>query len=965
MYFEELKKALYLDDEYSFANLQRNYEHENESSELDQNMKISNDYSLIEIMENLEEFGLRGNKLGNMKYQYRLSQEEFNELLENPEQYLLRHNENIDMLIQEVDNRLKELENEETKYREEQESHKHLYKGKWRQEKKNNTIIFEDIYKYAPQDTFSQEYKIRYIKTILQCFIDIYSGSETPNDAIKTKLKCFIEHKSISKNISEMILLVIDIISPSEKQLNGMIDLLTYRKIQLIHRIKTIKKYIKQYIAEDILKTPFSSENLERWRFYGQIISFIVSIERKKEDASFSYEEEAISYIAYFLADAILKKTPSSIGDAVLLAKKGLKITNLSDQQVIFNILGVSAIDSGQKQLAYDAFFSWLNCCPVGELIDIIPFDLFTIKDNKTWRKDEGSKAVARMKGNFAYVCGKICDTYEPHSKRWDVFHNIALNEISGAIKLNSDDSSYHCTYGTLLSENVWNNEGSLLSALEEFKLYKQGNLQAADKLDSSRIYCETLLDILSESFIKQDRKDFFQLSEDKIIQTYFEDFRVELKKYSDNFQDEDDGTENRELLNARKAKKSWEPYFKLQGVVEEYKEEVPEILNLELLLVLIRNIADIIRKSLRRWEYNLTDYYTRNEQNDQGITGQRSDIKPIAYYTTLDTIKFVFDDLYQEVPNQAPRKIKEGEKGKNCLTVSHAKYMNDPYEGLTLLREFLNYIEEKGDENILFPDGSPVSFRESILNRHFVFLKSFTECIDNLVMWNRYASDYDSEGRNSNGCCVQLDAETFGQIVDFSGNDEASIKLENVPEDDYYLYRVVYISKDGTVKMSENPGLFPQVVEYYNALRNLICTLNNYLKKLKSTLSAEKGDKLIEYVREFLQQTFHIILFLFKDSDYSDEVESRLIFVRTPNQQEEIRLLPTSPEKLCINPFFQVFISQIIFGPNVRDQEQWIPYFQYQLNKMWRKHPSLSDKMEEFPCTRYSIENSRIHYHT
>lgn len=918
MYFDELKQALRLDEKCSIENLNAAYKREHQSSNRKAAQEAPITYSLIELWANLEEEGLYREKS-----------------LDNKQEPSSDFGIDIDELIERIDRKIKELEtNEKGK------------QGASLSEQKSNEIRIQEL---VPENTFSQAYKTQYLKACLWYFIEHYEENiiimqQSDNWEQDFFKKIFFDGKSF------LLSLIVRMITLGHEDRENFAMI-----------AQSCKRHIMNSIVADSGKVNFTSDDLEQWRFFGQIILFIVMVMNGKARDRTSCEQEAISYIAYCIAKGLSMKKPSLLADIVLFAKKGLNITSPSDRQDAFNTLGVSAIEAGQKQLAYDTFYSWLHRRAVGELKGLIPDTLFLAGDDKKWRSESGREAEAVMLGNFAYVSGTISDTYEPNSERWKVFHDIAIKAVERAIELDEKSYNYHCTYGTLLSDNPEYDENNLLKALQQYYLYKENSQGAENKLDSFRVYCSVLLDVLSESFVGQGEKSFTQWVANQEVQRYLSIFNTELKKYAQ--YPEKDDTQDAGLLKAQKKRNSWQPYFKLQDTVEEYRT-TPGIFDLELILLLIRNIANSLQIRLRRWEYNLTDYFSREGEDDQDTVRRRNGIRPIAYYTTLNTIKNIFDDLYQESPCQAPRKVKENEKGRNCLTVMHAKYMNDPHEGLTLLNEFLTRIAEKGDENILFPEQSPIQFRENIFNHQFIFLKSFTERIDNLLMWNRYASDYSAAGKNSNGCCVQLDAEVFGQLVDSSIDTETPIRLENASEDDYYLYRVVYVSRDGSIRDRENPGLPHRVREYYIALQSLIATLNHRLHKIYCKLGSN-GDKLVEQVREFLQQTLRIILFLFKDSDYSDEIESRLIFVRTPNQQEEIRLLPTSPEKLCINPFFQVYISQIMFGPNVRDQELWTPYLQYQMNRMWRKHPSLADKPDILPNTCYQIVNSEIHYHT
>lgn len=941
MYFEEIKQALRLSKAYSIENLKVSYEAENQSAE-DRAQQKSMAHSFVDLWTMIEVQGLYGSE--PIDSIHRLSAEEYEELSAKPISDLTSIER--DKLLEEIEIRIKEIDDKlgklPTPFSLKDKSTRNARKSK----ETNYNAILNEFSKFIPEDSFSQAYCIRYIKTCLWYFVMGF------NDPIRTDLYIrdwtqFFKHNIGTNAISGVVAPIVDVIAQEEQSKTKDLEI--------------CKRRIKQYIIEDVRKSNSTLDDLARLCFYGQVISFIIAVIDSADRKIASYENEAISYIAYFIANGLLTQKRALATETALVAKKGLNITNPSDRQDAFNILGISAIESGQKQLAYDTYFSWLNRCVVGELKELIPDSFLLSDDEERWRKEIGRTAVALMKGNFSYVSAIISETYEPNSERWEVFHTIALNEIKGAMELDKEDSGYHCTYGTLLSENTDYNETELLDALEHFSIYKNGNLSLADELDSYRVYCTALLDIITEDLTKHNDKMFSHWAADEKIQKFFSEFKTELEKYF-KFPQRDD-TEDRRLVKAQKTRRSWEPSFKLHKMVKQY-DNVPETHKVELILMIIWHMATLLQNRLRRWEYNPTDYYSRIGQDNLEISRKRENIRPIAYYTTLNTVKFVFDDLYQDTPYQAPHKTKGDKKGNNCLTVMHAKYMNDPHEGLALLKEFLSAIEEEGTENILFLHNSPISFRESIYNNQFIFLKSFTERIDNLVMWNRYASDYNADGKNSNGCCVQLDAEAFGKLVDSSISTEVPIKLENAPEDDYYLYRVVYISRNGEIKESDNPGLSPRVVEYYKTLQMLISTLNQQLYQIRKRMG-DKGDTLIDYVRGFLQQTLRFIIFLFKDSDYSDEVESRLIFVRTPNQQEEIRLLPTSPEKLCINPFFQVYISKIMFGPNVRDQELWTPFLQYQLNKMWKKHPALADKSEDVFYTHYSIENSKIHYHT
>ena len=397
----------------------------------------------------------------------------------------------------------------------------------------------------------------------------------------------------------------------------------------------------------------------------------------------------------------------------------------------------------------------------------------------------------------------------------------------------------------------------------------------------------------------------------------------------------------------------------------------------IKVILILLRQAASNIQDLLRRFEYSSTNYFTRNAELDNNIKEIRSGNDAIAYYTTLKNASYLFDTLYQDSPDKALslQKTKNDSEGKNCLTVMNAKYMNDPHEGLTLLDELVRDM----DNPPIFPGGSSKQFRELVYNDVFVFLKSFTTKIDKLFMWNRYASDYGSDGNNSNGCCIQFDPEMINRIVSYSASDKTLTPIN----DDYHLYRMVYVSDDGNINIDQsNPGLSNDVIDLYNALKKLSTELNTKLNNLFGKKAKKKGhniteddgnndewkNNLMDKIMSSLQQTLQSIMFLFKSDDYAEEVESRLIFVRTPDQQDSIRVLPrdsSNLSRLAINPYKQIYIRKIIFGPNVRNADEWKPYLQYQLNKIWKKYAAENKHVEIVPNEMYSIENSKIHYRT
>lgn len=309
------------------------------------------------------------------------------------------------------------------------------------------------------------------------------------------------------------------------------------------------------------------------------------------------------------------------------------------------------------------------------------------------------------------------------------------------------------------------------------------------------------------------------------------------------------------------------------------------EIKVIEKILLLIYAVVTNIVRRLRVTAYSEVEINTRKPQDQNTAEKGKEKQETIAYYTTLDTARYLFDELYQPDVQKAP--VGSGDQetrgaGKNCLTMMHAMYMNDPNEGLTLLQALKEHIDDDdtGYKDYLFGGKSPEEFRESIYDRYYIFLKAFTSRVDKLDMWAMYASDRTS-GSDSNGCCICLNPVTFARAQDMQkemkGKKQA--ELRNIFNDDLNLYRIVYLDS---------------------------------------------------------------------------QKEMRLLITRTHDQRQMIRQLHTNPPKLCVNPFFQVYVDQMILGPKVGEVDQWIPYFQYESNEMRKK--------DDFP-KRTVVRKSKIHY--
>lgn len=915
MYFEQFKKALCIDDSFSLKNLKKVYEDE-KAGNLSKGITYE---SLQQIFDAIAQNQLKSERL-----------------IDNSDPL-------IDDLIRRIDEKIKELAAE----KDTDSSETGIIGIDEADEDDNSQIDGKFFITCCKNRDTSLQFKTLFFKTYIYWRINQGWSSEEETESEIPKIDFFCRHY-LERDFPSFVLLI-NLLSHEKSHENKEEQGEVYKKI---------KAYTKLSIKKIAKSEEYGEDAHTALLFNSQMILFFIMAEHGYEEITEEAINEAISYLAFYLADTYIGKKGSTTTAGLAFAKKGINITDFSCRQDAFNTLGLLAIDAGgQLQLAYDVYYSWIKGTPVGEIKELFTLCESFAEEEKEWRgtTDKGKKSEAIMRGNFAYVCATIGDTYETGFTRCDAFYDIAREQIEWAIALDSEDYRYHCTFGTILLSQHPDSVSDIDKALEQYKSYYSYASTPNEKLTALNHIISTIRQLLVYSYIKREKKnkkDKFNewCSSDK-VQRYLKDLQEEYRKYeSITIQNEND----KEIVNEIEKKKA---IAKLFAFGDFRKEDCsPKI---GLILLIIKGISLEIKDWLRRREYSKIDYFTRDPDTDEGINGKREGGKDIAYYTTLKTATYLFDELIQKSEEEAPEKAASNQEGKNCLTVVHAKNMNDPHEGLVLLDSLTQKCKDLQTSGI-FPKGSSKLFREKIFDDSFLFLKSFTEQVDNLIMWNRYASDYETDGKNSNGCCIQFDPETFNQIVSCA-SDNKTLTPNN--GDDYYLYRMVYISEDGAIDINKNPGLAPITISLYEGLKSLMTELCSNMNALQAKQACD--NKMLDSIGDLLRDSFRFILFLFKADAYSEEVESRLIFTRNHDQQKLIRILPGDPPKLAINPYKQIYINRVIFGPNVRKQEEWKPFLQYKLNSMWAKFEK--ETGDDTCCVneRYTIDNSIIHYRT
>lgn len=798
------------------------------------------------------------------------------------------------------------------------------------------------IIKLIPKQEFSINYYRMYIPTLLNEIIravsDICLGSSA-DDWIDECVK-MLPIRSL-KNITALLC-------------NIIVALNAERTTIVEENANKTKLVIRREISHLAEKSQFTTDDLELICFLRDALYLVLSISKYSMHQSQNQNwAEARTYIHYYLANGLWTKEPSAFSEGLLYAKQGLAISNPKDRQDAFNILGLCAIETIEcKQLAYDAYYSWIHQKTVGEIIPLIPEEYAFRDEEVVWRcEEEGIKQTAIMHANFSYVCGIIADSYERGVERWRAFSDIALEQIRKAISI-YDASTYYCTYGTLLSERKVP-DSAFREVLVQYQKYYDTAESKTDQLASARCLIATMIDELQSSLYCWSDENNGSI-QDWASSTNNTDTFSELIKQLTQYQGMLSGAEDNPHVDAIEKKNPWKRFLKLHD-----KLAIKDI-SFEIKLLMVDKLSRTMMDLLKRREYSSVNYYTRIDEMDKSVSPQRSDVKPIAYYTTLKTATHLFDVLYRDNNRVAPfvvGKDKESQyrDGINCLTMMHAHYMNDPSEGMALA-DFVSGINP--NSNILFYRGDAAQFREDIFKQYYVFLKSFTDKMDDLLMWNRYASDRNTGSKDSNGCCVQFNTDFFDKVND-SEMSGKNMLLDD--QDDYALYRVVYISKDGSIQEKKNPGLSSYVHRCYKLLIELLREINEDLNKKGYAINGFEKEQA-KWIRSFVQSALREVIFLFKHDDYADEAEYRLVVTRPHDFLEGIRLIPSDPDMVCVNPYFQICIDRIILGPNVAKTDPWLIYFRYQMTLMWQRALRFVGNKE---IPDFVIEKSKIHYHT
>ena len=260
------------------------------------------------------------------------------------------------------------------------------------------------IIKLMPKQDFSIKYNRIYIATLLNELIHTAEGIRLGALADDWFGGCI--NKLPNRSLRDIATLLCNIIVALCNE-NTEIVRENANKTKLV-----IRREIRQLTE----KSQFTSDDLELMCFFRDALFLVLSISKhtmyQGQDHNWA---EARAYINYYLAKCFWEKEPAASSEGLLYAKQGLVISDPKDRQDAFNVLGVCAIETREsKQLAYDAYYSWIHQKIVGEIIPLLPAENTFGDDEDVWRcEEEGRKQTALMYANYSYVCSIIADTYE------------------------------------------------------------------------------------------------------------------------------------------------------------------------------------------------------------------------------------------------------------------------------------------------------------------------------------------------------------------------------------------------------------------------------------------------------------------------------------------------------------------------------------------------------------------------
>lgn len=825
--------------------------------------------------------------------------------------------------------------------------------------------------------------------------IDSRKMTHEMNSQMKHCIESLSNNQIVLHYFKQLINIIEKIISAIEKNSNSAYE-------DISHIQNSITKFSNVFFKSKIFieRLEFTEPSIKAqllyllYREFSKFVLLMKHDENKFENTiEFeSIEKETDAYIS--LAFSNLLYYMKDYTHCLEYAQNAIIIKNADFRQDAFLNIGNCALEANHKlQLAYDTYYSWINMDSVGEFQALVGETKETLwhdsyASENEWRQtDEGKRATAVMHNNFAYVCGCIADTYTFSSERGRLFIDEAVVHVMAAIEEDNNEKDYQTTNGTLCYD-LFRRKFSLSSISKKNKkisdidtkdlkksaeiyysillqkglLMEKSNGRNPADLDILRMYVDTLLELL-----------VFETAKKAKTSTGFDIVRIVL----DNCDNKKDELRKVGLWDEVELHRQLTELIIDNQVRNNGSDNAPAIIrDLERNMLIFEKSVYLLKSELKRKDYFNTNYFFRDKSRDDGIEIKRrtSEFAPIAYYTVPSTLAYIFKQTTEEeaaffanrrqlsaehnAHNDIGSPQNEAHSSpRNCFTIMHMRHMNDPIEGSVLL----NYLCSGIKAIRLLRDNSPEAIRDAICDNSYIFLKSFTEKIDELPMWNRYASDR-SEGSDSNGCCVLVNPETFIKNGESGSNTSIGDSKVRATEDDdntsHEIYRVVYLNNQGKIVGDKS----------LNSVRILYEIMKDSLKRVDSAigttidlLNLSSKNKLLEIADRFIMNCLQKIVFLFKSNEYADEKESRYIETKGQDEFSEIHQLPNG--YICIQPFFQVYLDGIILGPKMKKPDHMLAHYQYCLDSMRKENGITPDGEKMYFPESIFVRKSKLHY--
>ncbi len=240
-------------------------------------------------------------------------------------------------------------------------------------------------------------------------------------------------------------------------------------------------------------------------------------------------------------------------------------------------------------------------------------------------------------------------------------------------------------------------------------------------------------------------------------------------------------------------------------------------------------------------------------------------------------------------------------EKGRNCLRLYHASYMNDPEEG--------SYLAKFADNTLKSSiKASSRPGEVSVDGRRFgVYLCSLTLSSDRLDLWRAY-------GANGEGVALEVPLSAFE--LDTQGLVLAATEFADELE-----------SKDEEIKRRDSrPKKLLQVLYGEQEARSCWDSLTPSLRLIGEKIAALRvvDNVMADRASQIVLVILNDLYYLFKSDEYSSEREVRIVDCR-PLDSTQLKVDDRSPPRLFVEAGAELFGScgsRMVLGPRLRDKQ-------------------------------------------